>query len=248
NIEWYLKERPAVFGEDIHLVCKLPNETTCCDFYNRKWNVGTDSKVAVMNGLSLNKTKFSEELNKIDHESILTIKSFDEGDLNKPFQCVYGFFKYKSTLQLDNTRFEYHPDVNLPIEPEIDGNNFTVKVVFEKVFPFPSCRAVVGLKNISSSLNISNKRKTLFYQSIITLNYAKSEEGCKGSLQVICKVGQKVLKVVDYKKACSNTQDHQPSSLSTGSIAVIVVFSTIGIICLIALVVCVRKLCGESTY
>lgn len=62
------------------------------------------------------------------------------------------------------------------------------------------------MKNISSSLNITKKRKTLFYQSIITLNYAKSEEGCNGSLQVICNVGQKVLKVVDYKKACSNTQ------------------------------------------
>lgn len=68
--------------------------------------MGTDYKLAVMNGLSLNKTKFSEELNENDRESILTIKSFDEGDLNKLFECVYGFLKYESTLQLDNTTFE----------------------------------------------------------------------------------------------------------------------------------------------
>ncbi|VDI32944.1 Hypothetical predicted protein [Mytilus galloprovincialis] len=200
NIEWYLKEIPAVFGNDIHLVCKLPNDTTCCRKYNRKWNV--DYTLAVMNGLSLNETKFSEELNEVDRLSILTIKSFNEGDINKLYECVYGFWEYISDLKLNNTIFEYHPKIQLPVEPTINGNNVSVNVVFSKVYPLPVCTAMMGTKNMSSYLNVTNKRIQLLYQSNITLAYAQSEEECKGFLKVICRVGTKELKVVDTKKTC----------------------------------------------
>lgn len=95
-----------MFGNDIHLVCKLPNETTCCHRYNRKWSVGTDYQIVVLNEAFQNKTKYTEELNVIDRVSILTIKSLDENDINKVYACSYGFLQYEESLQLDNGLFE----------------------------------------------------------------------------------------------------------------------------------------------
>lgn len=104
--KWNMTKTPVVFGTDIQLSCNLPMDPSCCQKYKRKWNVGFDYTVVVLNGLSLNKAKYTEELNKIQHVSILTIKSLDENDVNKPYECVYGFWKFQATLAIDKDIFE----------------------------------------------------------------------------------------------------------------------------------------------
>lgn len=106
RFEWRLAEQRVVFGNDIHLVCYLPDEPSCCSEDNRQWNVGTPYKLIIMNGVSHNKTKYNEELNQSDHLSILTIKSFSESDVNIPYECVYKFQKFRSVLQLNESIFE----------------------------------------------------------------------------------------------------------------------------------------------
>lgn len=105
TIKWTLLENPAIFGTNIHLVCHLPNDTTCCDDY-RKWNVGNQYSLIITNGLSYNTSKYKEDLIPKDKISVLTIFSFSEEDVNIPYECVYGFLKYGVVLKLKNDVFE----------------------------------------------------------------------------------------------------------------------------------------------
>lgn len=104
NIKWTLRENPAVFGTNIHLVCHLPNDTCCNDY--RKWNVGNQYILIIINGLSYNVSKYKEDLIAKNQVSVLTIFSFSEDDVNVPYECVYGFHKYSSVLELKDDVFE----------------------------------------------------------------------------------------------------------------------------------------------
>lgn len=102
---WNLKEKPAVFGRDIHLICHLPNDTTCCND-SRKWNAGPQYNLITIDGLSYNTSKYKEDLLIKDRVSILTVFSVSMHDVNIAYECVYGFLKYRSVLQLSEDAFE----------------------------------------------------------------------------------------------------------------------------------------------
>lgn len=104
NIKWTLRENPAVFGTNIHLVCHLPKDTCCNDY--RKWNVGNQYILVILNGVSYNLSKYKEDLIKKDQVSVLTIFSFSEEDVNIPYECVYGFHTDRSVLKLEDHAFE----------------------------------------------------------------------------------------------------------------------------------------------
>lgn len=241
SLRWMLREKPAVFGTDIHLVCHLPNDTSCCRIYNRKWIVGFDYKIVVVNGLSLDNSKYIEELDEIGHVSILTIKAFDEKDVNIPYACAYGFLVYRAQLQLDQNLFEFHPSNVLPIVPVMNENNITLNVIFEKIYPIPVCIAVLGNKSISTYLSFTTTRCLLFYESTIRLDYYVSEEECRRRLRVNCKVGQTNLRLADSLIVCSNEHVRPPSDLANEIVIVIV----ISVIVLLILIISVgtRHLC-----
>lgn len=105
NIKWTLKENPAIFGKNIHLVCHLPNTTSCCED-DRKWNVGYEYTLIIINGLSYNTSKYKEVLNVKERVSVLTVFSLSEQDVNIPYECVYGYRKFRSELELTKDKFE----------------------------------------------------------------------------------------------------------------------------------------------
>ncbi|CAC5394946.1 unnamed protein product [Mytilus coruscus] len=151
-----------------------------------------------MNDKSLNETKYCEELNEISHKSILTIKSFSVEDVNIPYECVYGFKKFRATLKLKKDGYEFHPKEKLPVKPTVSRNKIHLNVTFQLVYPVPVCSAMIGVNNISSELNVSSTSHNLLYMSTVTLNYTTSPTECKNSLIVTCLVGKTVLTVTDF--------------------------------------------------
>lgn len=234
NIMWTLQENPAIFGTDIHLVCHLPNRTSCCDD-DRKWNVGYQYKLIITNGLSYIKTKFKEDLKVEERVSVLTVFSLSEQDVNIPYECVYGFQKYRSTLNLTKDMFEYLPTEKLPVVPKIRGRNISFNIQFEKVFPEPLCRAALGIRNLSSFVSVTVRKKDLLYQSSLTFSYSYSETECTDSLQVLCTVGKTVLTVVD-QKMCSSSEDLE------SFLPYIIVITLVAVLLIVITgIVCVRK-------
>lgn len=104
NIKWTLKENPAIFGTNIHLVCHLPKNTLCCK--DRKWHVGNHYELINVNDLEYNTSKYKEDLNVKERVSVVTVFAFSEQDVNIPYECVYGFQKYRSVLELTEDVFE----------------------------------------------------------------------------------------------------------------------------------------------
>lgn len=237
NERWIPKERPAVFGTDIHLVCNIPNNN---QNNIRQWIVGNNYRVIIVNGLSLNKTKYREELNEIEHVSTLTIMSLEENDVNTVYVCVHGFWEYRATLKLEEGIFEFHPSNLLPVKPFMDGQNISLTVTFTKVYPIPVCSAVIGVKDISSYLDVTNKPNIMLYKSVITLRYNSHEEECNNLLRVNCRVGQTDLRVVDSHIMCSNVQVEEKSSQPQGIIILAVLLPVI-VALLISVIWIIRK-------
>ncbi|VDI28330.1 Hypothetical predicted protein [Mytilus galloprovincialis] len=104
SVSWSLATKPAVFGNDIELHCNLDNDTSLNG--SRHWSKGDNVKVLVVNGKTINDTKYSEELDKAKRTSILTITSLDTGDVNVPYTCQHGFQTYKKVLNMTVENFE----------------------------------------------------------------------------------------------------------------------------------------------
>lgn len=221
QIMWVLKETPAVFGTDIQLLCSLPNDISCCRKYNRKWNVGWKYTLTIMNDKSLNETKYSEELDAISHTSILTIKSFSVADVNIPYECVYGFKKFRAILKLTTEGYEFHPKEKLPVKPTVIRNNILLNVTFQLVYPVPVCSAMIGVNNISSELNVSSTSHHLLYMSTVILNYTTSPTECQNVLNVTCLVGKTVL-IVTNSIPCSSDDDPLLLIITTGTAGIVV--------------------------
>lgn len=203
NVEWTLSEQTVVFGNDIHLICKLPNDTSCCSEYNRKWTAGVENKLIVMNGISQNKTKYEEELNERNRISILTIKSLSEKDIDIPYECAYAFLKYTARLQLSEIEYEYHPTEILPVKPKVEMFKIKVNVTLSKVYPIPVCFGHIGMTNLTSYVYVKTIKNGLFYRSEITMNYTSSAEDCRGLLLITCIIGKNNFEVVKSNNPCT---------------------------------------------
>ncbi|CAC5383644.1 unnamed protein product [Mytilus coruscus] len=192
SVSWRLATKPAVFGKDIELHCNLDNDTSLDN--SRHWSKGKNVKVLVVNGETVNDTKYSEELNKSKRTSILTITSLDTGDVNVPYTCQHGFQTYKKVLNMTVENFEYHPDKrNTSFNQEDDHLLFSMK--FEKVFPVPTCKASYGDQNITNLLNISSVRSNVFYKVEISLKYHHVSKECiHHPFELDCCVGTKTIK------------------------------------------------------
>ncbi|XP_052079674.1 uncharacterized protein LOC127717858 isoform X2 [Mytilus californianus] len=221
NIKWTLQGNPAIFGTNIHLICHLPMDACCNDY--RKWNAGNQYNLIIINGLSYNSSKYIEELKEKDKVSVLTILSFSEEDIGIPYECVYGFQKYRSVLELSEDIFEFHPTEKLPVIPTVRGYNLSFDIQFIKVFPIPFCQAVLGMQNVSSFLFVNVKRNDLFYELSLKFKYSSSGTTCKDSLTVVCTVGKTVFTVVNYK-AC-----HSPDAKDISWMALDVILNVVAV-------------------
>lgn len=238
NIKWTLKENPAIFGTDIHLVCHLPKDASCCKD-GRKWNVGNQYELITVDDLVHNTSKYKEDLNVKERVSVLTVFALSEQDVNIPYECVYGFQKYRSVLELTEDVFEFHPTERLPaIVPEIRRYHIIFNMLFKKVFPKPLCRAALGMQNVSSFLVVTVRRNGLFYESVLTFNYSGSDSACPDSILVLCTVGTTVLTVVDYK-ICSSPEARDVE-LNTSEVIAIFFVSTF-ILILFPVIVFLKK-------
>lgn len=86
------------------LVCQFDDDTFLKRI--RQWSKGTNDKLLVSNGTSINSSKYLEELDLEERTSILTVKLIDIHDVNTHYTCQHGFNKYKKWLNITMENFE----------------------------------------------------------------------------------------------------------------------------------------------
>ncbi|XP_076089187.1 uncharacterized protein LOC143059552 [Mytilus galloprovincialis] len=234
SVSWSLATTPAVFGKDIELHCNLDDNTTLTN--HRHWSKGDNVNVLVVNGKTVNDTKYSEKLDKAKRISILTITSLEPGDVNVPYTCQHGFHTYKKVLNMTVENFEYHPSSNNAIFKQVD-DHILFSMKFEKVFPLPACRASIGGKNITQLLNISSVRNHVFYKVEVSLKYHHISKKCiHHPFELDCCVGTKTIKQrfetandvcieIDHQAKPVVQEQEKDQTLGLVGLAVFVVFA-----------------------
>jgi hypothetical protein len=96
---------PVIFGQDVQLKCEFPSHIKCSG-YTRSWTGGPRYAVMTMNGISSNNTKYQETKFENCTYSVLTIKSFDQTDVDIVYKCTYGFSSYEHVLELKIREYE----------------------------------------------------------------------------------------------------------------------------------------------
>lgn len=64
------------------------------------WSKGINASIISINGITINDSKYSNDISSKDRTSTLTIMSQDENDVNVPYTCQYGFNTYKQVLNM----------------------------------------------------------------------------------------------------------------------------------------------------
>ena len=97
--------KPGIFGQDVQLKCEFPSHIKCSG-YSRTWTGGQRYALMTLNGVSSNDTKYQETKFENCTYSVLTIKSFDQTDVDIVYKCTYGFSSYERVLKLHSHDFE----------------------------------------------------------------------------------------------------------------------------------------------
>ncbi|XP_052079800.1 uncharacterized protein LOC127717960 isoform X1 [Mytilus californianus] len=205
SISWTLLNKPAIFGNKVSLKCHLTSASLCCDSFARKWSAGKTFDLIILNGVSSNKTKYTEIVEHKYNISTLIITDFNEKDVNIPYECTYGFETFSKILELTPANFEFHPVEQIPVEIDVDENHSAVSnITFKTIYPAPVCSALEDVNNISSKLFVKTDKKGMFFTSNILLVYDVSNS-CYSSriILVQCIIGRTTLTIVNSTISCS---------------------------------------------
>ena len=88
----------------MQLKCEFPSHIKCG--YSRTWTGGPRYALMTINGISSNNTKYQETKSDNCTYSVLTIKSFDQIDVNIVYKCAYGFSSYEHLLEFQSLDYE----------------------------------------------------------------------------------------------------------------------------------------------
>ncbi|CAG2192258.1 unnamed protein product [Mytilus edulis] len=191
SVFWTLKTIPAVFGNDVQLQCHVGPETTGKN-RARQWSGGKDQKLLIFNGNSTNYDKYTEAYHETLKISVLTIKKFEIDDVNIKYVCQQGFSTYSNTLKLMPDIFQYIPR---RIGTVISQEAGQISITFDRVYPVPSCTALLGKQNITDKVKIVTIPNESIYQSQISISYSQfSEESLPHQIDLVCLVGTKEIK------------------------------------------------------
>jgi hypothetical protein len=95
----------VIFGQDVQLKCEFSSHIKCGG-YNRAWTGGPRYALMTMNGISSNNTKYQETKFENCTYFVLTIKSFDQTDVDIVYKCTYRFSSYEHVLELKSSEYE----------------------------------------------------------------------------------------------------------------------------------------------
>lgn len=229
KLSWKLETVPAVFGEDIHLTCFIPNYASRAKM-NRRWSLGINIHGITLNGVSKYPNKYSEHMDEKKGVSTLRIHNFSLHDVNTIYECAYGFSIDRKFLNLSKIKFENHPQSLLKASVETDKEcTCRGNVTLENVFPQPDCKSTFNKKDIPlSSLQVKTEKYGLFFTSDIKLFYTHRGGVETGQLIVVCDVGSKRFVVVNETMNCApkgTTKSNIDIKRIAGIISVCVVMS-----------------------
>lgn len=206
KVSWKLSTIPAIFGQNIVLVCIIDDKLLSSrDCLVRQWSGGPDHKGLVYNGYSSNETKYGEYLELESDTFSLIIKNLSESDVNVLYTCSCGFDSFTNSLSMEENTFHYPPTTR-HMSFSVEKGLLHVVIDFEKVFPMPICWLYIGV-TLKSKLNLVKYHISgIVYSSIYELEYQLHKQTCKNELMVKCEFNGTVNPVNFTENVTTNCQ------------------------------------------
>lgn len=102
---WKRETNPVLFGYNVTLTCMVGRKEGCDNTTSRRWDAGSDRKTLLLNGHSINASKYYEIFEKPCENFSMVIMEFDQKDVDLEYWCSFGFETSRNFLMLDDRYF-----------------------------------------------------------------------------------------------------------------------------------------------
>ncbi|CAC5380198.1 unnamed protein product [Mytilus coruscus] len=187
-------------NQNINITCTVHGIDIINSNLTRQWSKGPD--LICYNGHPIDSSKYTEVLTS-GNQFKLQIKNISESDVNYKYQCRYGFEAQAKNIESSKDNFEYPPanEVRAIIHTNESVRLLTVNLHFKKIFPLPTCTAVI--EGLSLPFNITSSKSFGNYYEVILRHQSIDKLHCNGEVVVKCKlIKEYIIPTKDLRK-CS---------------------------------------------
>ncbi|XP_052079797.1 uncharacterized protein LOC127717957 isoform X2 [Mytilus californianus] len=186
--------------QNINITCTVHGIDNINNKLTRQWSKGPD--LICYNGHPIDSSKYTETLPS-GNQFILQIRNVTESDVNCKYQCRYGFEAQAKSIQFSKENFEYPPakEVRAIVQINETDRRLTVNLHFKKVFPLPTCTALIG--GSICSFNITSSQSFGNYYEVILRHQSLDRLPCNADVIVKCKLIHEYTIPTEDLRACS---------------------------------------------
>lgn len=176
-----------LFGNNVKLTCMVGRKEGCDNTVTRRWDAGPDRNTLLLNGYSINSSKYYEVTKEPCDNFSLVIMHFDLNDVNREYWCSFGLETSRQMLMLDDRYFMGKPK-NKDIESHLEQNEerkLDLRISFYKVYPKPKCKMKIGDKNWVDVPLVSNSIG-IFFNSSLHYKTVFEKSQCNDNVTSVC--------------------------------------------------------------
>ncbi|XP_076106721.1 uncharacterized protein LOC143075246 isoform X2 [Mytilus galloprovincialis] len=231
KVYWQRETNPVLFGYNVKLTCMVDRKKGCDKTVTRRWDLGSDRNTLLLNGYSINSSKYYEESNDPCDNFSLVIMHFDNNDVNEEYWCSFGVETSRQMLMLDDRYFMEKPKKK-DIESNLEQNEereLDLRISFYKVYPKPKCKMKIGDNNWVDVTVLSNPIG-IFFNSSLHYKTAFEKRQCNDNLAIVCRLLSYNILQLNTKINCTDTEKNSKTAKIITPVLIVVVFIFIGFV------------------
>lgn len=234
-VQWQRETNPVVFGNNVTLTCMVGRTEGCDNTVTRRWDVGPNRNILLLNGHSTNSSKYFEISEEPCKYFSLVIMQFDINDVNWEYWCSFGFETSRQMLMLDDLHFIGLPtntDIFYSLEHNVQ-RELDLKITFYKLYPKPKCKIKIEDTKwitVSVNVNLESNHTGIFLNSIVQYKTSFHESQCNCNVTISCSLLSYIILQLNKRLNCTDAVvKHREKNYSMVITSVLVIFAFITI-------------------
>lgn len=202
---------------------------------SRKWFGGKDLNLICFNGVSIDQTKYKEEILSSSKYQ-LTINDVTEEDIISPYVCNFGFLSAELIPDVIEHNFIKLPSqVQIQTEYSKNDDHYSISVKFQNVHPTPICTVEVEAQS-KSLIKVKEEQNGLLYDVHFAAQSEEPYHLCDNPVNIECKFGK-----TNYPMYIPH--DIDCNRISPDTIHMLVAIVIVSSIVVIGIIITVSKIC-----
>ncbi|XP_071179237.1 uncharacterized protein [Mytilus edulis] len=204
SVKWDIQS-PVQFGKTAILNCTIDKKSNVCQNPNLIWrwtnHRNQSTSILILNGISSNKSKYTETKNENCTESALHIHNFDQSDFAL-YTCSCGMDERTKELKLERHNYSINSIIFSCSHPSL-----TMVIEIQKIFPAPICYSTIE----NGRIKHKRKRTSLsesFYTTEDTIKFVFKDHSCSGTIRSFCRFENIEIEVFNRTYDCCSVNNN----------------------------------------